>query len=521
MPNQVAGGQLPMDTPPIVSPQEWEAAREQLLVKEKALTRARDALAAERRRMPWLAVEKDYAFDGPEGKVSLLDLFDGRRQLIVYRAFFEPGVHGWPEHACLGCSLGADQVSHLAHLNARDTTLVYASRAPQADIARLKARMGWTMPWYTITDSFDKDFGVDEWHGHNAFIRDGDALVPHLLHQQPRRRGDGHHLELPRHDGARAPGGVGGLAKRLPADPAVQVVELARRIFRQRRARQEMGRGVGCRTGGVGNATTRSPWERAADALTRETAAPSGPMRGQKNSTDVSKSIRLERSTLQENGAGSVGNGAERSRRAVMRSSGYDQFRLSLGDRRSRRPARLRGDRRHVFAAGFSSAHLAGYRVVGQRRLDRHDDRFHRHGPRQHGVGKYCRPLRAPPGRADRLNCPRRKPCPDEPGDIAHCVPAHLRSSCRRCDGGNLCADDRLRDRLVRHASQPCGLACFRRHGHGADDHGSIGGMARLHLRLENIAPHHCRPRRDPDDPGLLAGSPPACARRRQRRRRR
>src|SRR5437763_16718905 len=129
--------------PKVVSSKAWEAARRKLLVKEKKLTRARDVLAAERRRMPWLAVEKEYEFDGPKGKASLLDLFDGRHQLIVYRAFFEPGVHGWPEHACIGCSLGADQVSHLAHLNARDTTLVYASRAPQADIARLKARMGW------------------------------------------------------------------------------------------------------------------------------------------------------------------------------------------------------------------------------------------------------------------------------------------------------------------------------------------------------------------------------------------
>src|SRR5262249_55030822 len=119
---------LTINRPPIVSAEEWEAAREQMLVKEKALTRARDALAAERRRMPWMAVEKTYTFDGPAGKVSLLDLFDGRRQLIVYRAFFEPGVHGWPEHACIGCSLGADQVSNLVHLNARDTTLVYASR---------------------------------------------------------------------------------------------------------------------------------------------------------------------------------------------------------------------------------------------------------------------------------------------------------------------------------------------------------------------------------------------------------
>ena len=103
-----------MKTPPIVSAEEWEAARQQLLVKEKGLTRARDALAAERRRMPWLAVPKKYEFEGPSGKVSLLDLFEGRRQLIVYRAFFEPGVFGWPEHACRGCSFVADQVAHLA-----------------------------------------------------------------------------------------------------------------------------------------------------------------------------------------------------------------------------------------------------------------------------------------------------------------------------------------------------------------------------------------------------------------------
>src|SRR5207302_2247860 len=100
-----------INRPRIVPPQEWEAARQKLLVKEKELTRARDALAAERRRMPWLAVEKEYEFDGPRGKASLLDLFDGRRQLIVYRAFFEPGVKGWPEHACVGCSMVADQVA--------------------------------------------------------------------------------------------------------------------------------------------------------------------------------------------------------------------------------------------------------------------------------------------------------------------------------------------------------------------------------------------------------------------------
>ncbi|MFI6305259.1 DUF899 domain-containing protein [Amycolatopsis thailandensis] len=159
-----------------VSPAEWEEARLRLLVKEKELTRARDALAAERRRMPWVAVEKAYEFEGPSGPVSLLDLFEGRRQLIVYRAFFEPGVEGFPDHACQGCSLVADQVAHVAHLNARDTTLAFASRGPQPDLARMKARMGWTMPWYTITGDFDTDFGVGEWHGTNAFIREGDQV---------------------------------------------------------------------------------------------------------------------------------------------------------------------------------------------------------------------------------------------------------------------------------------------------------------------------------------------------------
>ena len=165
-----------MKTPPMVTSQEWEAARQQLLVKEKELTQVRDALAALRRRMPWMAIEKEYSFEGPQGKASLLDLFEGRPQLIIYRAFFEPGVFGWPDHACRGCSFGADQVAHLSHLNARDTTLVYASPAPQAEITRLKARMGWQMPWYTFTDSFDVDFGVDQWHGHNVFFRDGDKV---------------------------------------------------------------------------------------------------------------------------------------------------------------------------------------------------------------------------------------------------------------------------------------------------------------------------------------------------------
>jgi predicted dithiol-disulfide oxidoreductase (DUF899 family) len=165
-----------MNMPPIVSPQEWQAALDELLVKEKELTRARDALAARRRRMPRLAVDKDYAFDGPDGPVRLLDLFEGRRQLVVYRFFYDPDVAGWPEKGCPGCSFVADQVAHLAHLNARDTTLVFVSRAPQANIERLKARMGWEIPWYTLTDDFDADFDVDLWHGTNAFLRDGERI---------------------------------------------------------------------------------------------------------------------------------------------------------------------------------------------------------------------------------------------------------------------------------------------------------------------------------------------------------
>jgi len=165
-----------MKTPPIVSAQQWTAAHQELLVEEKEFSRRRDALAALRRRMPWTPVEDRYQFESPEGTVSLLDLFDGRRQLIVYRAFVEPGVHGWPDHGCVGCSLMADHVGNLAHLNARDTTLVYASRATQAELARVKTRMDWNMPWYTMTDGFDVDFDVDEWHGTNAFIRDGDRI---------------------------------------------------------------------------------------------------------------------------------------------------------------------------------------------------------------------------------------------------------------------------------------------------------------------------------------------------------
>jgi len=152
-----------------VSERGWEIARQQLLVKEKAFTRSLDALAAERRQMPRMKVKKKYEFDGPKGKVSLLDPVEGGKRLIVYRAFFEAGVFGFVRTQ-LPRLLPRRRSGHPpCPPNARDTTLAYASRA-------LQARMGWEMLWYTITDSFDKDFGVDEWHGHNVFFRDGEYV---------------------------------------------------------------------------------------------------------------------------------------------------------------------------------------------------------------------------------------------------------------------------------------------------------------------------------------------------------
>ena len=129
----------------------------------------------------------------------------------------------------------------LAHLNARDTTLASASRAPQVDIARLKARMGWEMPWYTITDNFDKDFGVDEWHGHNVFFRDGDKVFRTYFINN---RGDEamgtiwSYLDL---TAARPSGDVGRLARGLPPDSAVQMVELARQLRRRGLASPQVG----------------------------------------------------------------------------------------------------------------------------------------------------------------------------------------------------------------------------------------------------------------------------------------
>ena len=164
-------------TPAIVNAEEWEASRAQLLVNEKEVTRARDALAAARRRMPMVEVEKEYRFEGPHGPASLLDLFDGRRQLVLYRFFMDPDMSNYPERGCIGCSLGADQVGNLEHLRARDTNYVVVSRGAQEHLQRYRERMGWSFPWYTTLDDFSEDFGVAEWHGTNVFLRDDEDRI--------------------------------------------------------------------------------------------------------------------------------------------------------------------------------------------------------------------------------------------------------------------------------------------------------------------------------------------------------
>jgi predicted dithiol-disulfide oxidoreductase (DUF899 family) len=143
-----------MDLPPVVSQEEWQAALDAIRAKEKEQTRARDALAAERRRLPRVRIEKEYVFDGPDGKATLLDLFEGRSQLLVYHFMFGPNQ----DAGCDGCSMFTDQVGHLAHLHARNTSFGLVSRAPIERIEAYRKRMGWTIPWYSW---FGGDFGVD------------------------------------------------------------------------------------------------------------------------------------------------------------------------------------------------------------------------------------------------------------------------------------------------------------------------------------------------------------------------
>lgn len=188
-----------MADPQIVSRDEWLAARKELLAREKELTRHGDEVNAERRRLPMVEIEKEYVFDGPDGERSLLDLFEGRGQLLVYHFMFDPR---WDE-GCPSCSFVMDNVGHLAHLHARDTSFAAVSRAPLAKLAAYRKRMGWDFPWYSSAGSeFTYDFHVTldpevapveynferqegapeglefpiEGHGASAFLRDGDRV---------------------------------------------------------------------------------------------------------------------------------------------------------------------------------------------------------------------------------------------------------------------------------------------------------------------------------------------------------
>jgi predicted dithiol-disulfide oxidoreductase (DUF899 family) len=170
-----------MNLPPVVSPGEWQAAHEKVLAKEREATRARDALAAERRRLPMVEVETDYVFEGRGGQASLLDMFEGRRQLIVYHFMFAPGAPGWPTAGCDGCSMFVDQVGHLAHLHARDTSFALVSRAELDKIEPYRERMGWDIPWYSAAgNGFNRDFGITsdegDTFGLSVFLRDGDRV---------------------------------------------------------------------------------------------------------------------------------------------------------------------------------------------------------------------------------------------------------------------------------------------------------------------------------------------------------
>ncbi|WP_046729650.1 DUF899 domain-containing protein [Streptomyces humi] len=170
-----------MSLPEIVSRERWRAAREELLRKEEALARARDVLNAERRRLPMVEVDPEYVFEGGDGKANLPDLFDGRTQLIVHHFMFAPE---W-EAGCPDCAAFLDQIGHLAHLRARDTSFAVVSRAPFTRILPFKARMGWTLPWYSSYHSdFNRDFEatlvVDdepvERPGLSCFLREHDRV---------------------------------------------------------------------------------------------------------------------------------------------------------------------------------------------------------------------------------------------------------------------------------------------------------------------------------------------------------
>jgi predicted dithiol-disulfide oxidoreductase (DUF899 family) len=165
--------------PPIVSREEWQALRDELMVKEKEHTRAKDALSAERRRLPMVEIDKDYRFTDLEGnEVTLVDLFEGRRQLIVQHFMFHPD---W-DKGCPSCTFSVNQIANLDALDENDVTYALVARAPIEKLATYREAQGWQWPWYSSGEtSFNRDFGVTveedmEIPGYTMFVRDGDAV---------------------------------------------------------------------------------------------------------------------------------------------------------------------------------------------------------------------------------------------------------------------------------------------------------------------------------------------------------
>jgi predicted dithiol-disulfide oxidoreductase (DUF899 family) len=173
----------PTALPQVASHDEWRKAHDALLAKEKEFTHARDALAAERRRLPMERIDKTYTFEGPNGPVTLLDLFDGRPQLLLYHFMFTKGVNGWPSAGCPGCSMFMDNLGQftLTHLAQRDVSFAIVSRGPLENLLTYKKRMGWNANWVSSAkNSFNVDFGLStergENHGLSVFVRDGNDI---------------------------------------------------------------------------------------------------------------------------------------------------------------------------------------------------------------------------------------------------------------------------------------------------------------------------------------------------------
>lgn len=167
--------------PEVVDADRWRQRLAALRDEEKALARQRDAVAAQRRRLPAVKIDTSYVFRGPGGECSLVDLFERRRQLIVHHFMFAEGVGGWPDAGCVGCSMFADSIVHPAHLHARDVTYALVSLAPWERLEAYRRRMGWPLPWYSSAGStFNRDFGLStgqgETFGVSVFLRDGDDV---------------------------------------------------------------------------------------------------------------------------------------------------------------------------------------------------------------------------------------------------------------------------------------------------------------------------------------------------------